>query len=64
MIKKNDTQVHHYLKVMETGADHPDAELLKDLHEGQLDKQDEGVRRYLAKRFQSIRGRRVIGSSL
>ena len=49
---------------METGADHPDSEMLKQLHEGEVNRDSESVKRYLAKRFQSIRGRRVIGSSI
>jgi hypothetical protein len=64
MIRRNDTKVHHYLKVMETSESHPDTQTLKELHDGEITKDNEQVKRYLCKRLQNIKGRRIVGSAL
>lgn len=63
-VLRNDTQVHHYLKVMESGEGHKDAKMLKELHEGKINRDAEELKEYLTKRLQTVRGRSASGMAL
>lgn len=53
-ILRHDTKVHEYLKIMESGESHPDAETLRQLQEGIIKKDDAKVKNYLIKRLNDI----------
>ena len=52
-IYREDKKVHHYLKVMESGEKHADAQMLKELHEGTVKQDDEKLRKYLVSRLKN-----------
>ena len=53
-IVRNDTQVHEYLKIMESGESHPDTETIKKLNQGILDKESEQVKDYLIRKLNKM----------
>lgn len=51
-IRRNPEKVHSQLKIMERGADHPDAQALREYAEGQITKDDQRIRDYYIKQYQ------------
>ena len=53
-IIRGDTQVHEYLKIMESGESHPDTETIRQLNQGILDKESKQVKEYLIKKLNAM----------
>ena len=56
-IRRHSKKVHAWLKTIEQGENHEDAKLLQEVNEGILPLEDVNVKKYITKRYHTVKGR-------